>query len=289
MSRLSLAFPLLVACAGGGGPDDTDASAPRLDCPAMSGEGEVTFDVDGVARTAFIAVPPGDGPHRVLFAFHGLAPAGFDAVNDLVRGLRLTTLSEDEEVVVIVPQAGLADLALAEVQLWGILNDDDKAADLAFFDLMRGCAVQEASGDAERISAFGFSGGALWSSILLMERSEALASVVTLSGGVDQYGPTLAWKPPAAKIPAVVIDGGTNDAWPNPTFSLIDFQAGSDSLSGYLDAAGHTVATCKHTGGHTFPPGAQWAYARAWMLSAVRGEATPAAAAEPAPTGCTGP
>ena len=56
----------------------------------------------------------------------------------------------------------------------------------ALFDDLRSCVASELGGDLSHLTSFGFSGGALWNALLLMERSDTLASMVSASGGTGQ-------------------------------------------------------------------------------------------------------
>jgi len=302
---LAAAAALTVGCNDGGTDGDTDATGPEpaplvepsSPCPTIDGPGEYTFTVDGEERTAWIGIPSSaDGPYPVWFGFHGLGSVGFDMVGNLVAGLGLESVVEDQGVIIVVPQSGEFDMVIQRVQLWGILTEEDKASDLAFVDDLRACVAEQYDADLARMHAFGFSGGALWTSVLAMDRSDVFASAVTLSGGVDVSAasglqfPVMDWRAPAERIPMAIMDGGPTDTWPGGGLVIIDFDTASASLAGHLEEAGHAVTTCDHGRGHTFPPSDMWTVGRRWMLRHTFGEPSPWASGDGnVPAGCVAP
>lgn len=300
MSRARMACWGAVATLWACGAEDLVDEAPELEpaavgepsapCPSFDGTGDYVFRVGGEDREAWIGFPQGgEGPYRVIFAFHGLTDVSFDAAGQLVRALGLTELVEEREVIVVAPQARPTNFGIGMVKLWGILTDQATQEDLAFYDDMRACLVREAGADPERIHATGFSGGGLWTSVLVMERSETLASAVALSGGVDTYGPSLDWREPAHPTPVALMDGGPSDTWPDPSLALLNFHEASASFGGHLASAGHVSAACVHQGAHTLPPRDMWNLGRRWLLNHRFGEPSPWEGESPweVPSGCS--
>jgi predicted esterase len=102
----------------------------------------------------------------------------------------------------------------------------------------------------------GFSGGALFTTIVASQRGDTLAAIVEMSGGSDlevslAEGEVASYDTPAYTMPALLATGGTNDVWPSPDFPIVDFVAGTDTLEASLVADGHYTVRCRHERGHT--------------------------------------
>jgi poly(3-hydroxybutyrate) depolymerase len=287
---LALALPLLGGCdAGGGNGDDDDDDTPERDptaelaelsdgeCPDMTQSGLSTFSSGGISRKVAVVFPDDPQPGMPLvFNFHGLTNPGSNPVEGSLAQLQAE--ADQDEAVIVMPEARVTAMPLVgEILNWGIL--DDAEADLTLFDDLRTCAVNELEIDRKKVSSWGHSGGALWSSVLLMERSTSLAAVVEFSGGVEFSIPTLGgpyvtYSTPDRQVPVLIASGGPTDVWPQG-FTAVDFEATSDTLEAALVDDGHLVVRCHHQLGHNSIPAAMAAFSRRWDLEHHFSEDTP--------------
>lgn len=281
---------LLASCDGGDGAgdgsdgEDGPAPAPLVDvaqCPRIDADGSFTVEVGGVERTVYVEVPEDpSGAVGLLYTFHGLDVASSNPAAGFIRGFGLAAVADAEDVVVVSPEARpnatLASLTGQQVLLWGILGDE--ADDLELYDVIRSCVAAQWDLDLRRVSAWGFSGGALWTSLLLTQRADTLAAAVVASGGVGLeiplLGDALPYATPSYPTPVLMTSGGEQDVWPGGGLTIIDFEASSDTLQTGLVGDGHVVARCNHTLGHTVP-GWFWAQAQDWLLDHRYGEDSP--------------
>ncbi len=296
MSRLLLLALLssaLVGCptvGGDGSVDDDDSTEPPLpqpaplaersdgECPDLSTPGVSTFSSGGAERKVVAAFPEGDTEGLpVLFFWHGLTTPDQNPAEQTATGLDVQRLAEDLPAIILVPEAPATPMPLiGEVSIWGILGDP--TSDLTLFDDLRTCAVEELGGDIRRVHSMGFSGGALWTTQVLMSRSDTLASAVEFSGGAEfelplDGSPFLLYETPAEPTPALLVAGGDADEWPQG-FGLIDFVATTDTLQGGLRVDGHFLVRCDHDGGHTIP-NQGWSFAQDWVMAHEYGVDSP--------------
>ena len=284
MLQRALMLALLVACGGkdegdpadtaatGVGPEGASAPLAQLsdgECPDMTGTSR--FSSGGLTRKVRIVTPKDVQPGMpVIFSFHGLTTTGTDPVGMLADGFDLKGLANEHGAVFVVPEARELELpGFGTLLLWGIL--DDAEPDLVLYDDLRTCLSQELDVDLERVHAWGHSGGALWTSVLAIERAETLASFVEFSGGAGFLipllgGPFVNYATPSRLPPAVLVTGGVNDVWPDTTFTMIDFEAATDTLQQALLGDGATVVRCSHDLGHFTFPQEHWELALDWML-----------------------
>lgn len=236
-----------------------ELSEPSGTCPDLSSSGFVSFESSGTERRATIAVPTAPtGPMSVVFFFHGLMDPGStpQPTEAMADALQIQQLADAYNAVVVMPESGTYDLLGFSFFLWDIALESD--ADLVLFDDLRSCVADQLDVDLARTSAWGFSGGALWSTVMIAERGDAFATVVQASGGSDISVPI--WPDPAAAygtsahpMPVLLMTGGERDAWPDPSLTIVDFEAATDTLEGQLAADDHTVVRCRHESGHTIP------------------------------------
>jgi len=296
MTLRALLLSSLILCTGcptdggGGSGDDDDDTTPELpqpaplaetsdgECPNTSASGISTFSSDGLDRKVAVLFPDGDTTDLpIVFFFHGLTTPDQNPVENTVNGLNLQGLADSLPAIVIAPESRAVQMPLVgEVSLWGILGDPDP--DLVLFDDLRACAVNELGGDIRRVNAMGFSGGALWTTQILMSRSDTLASAVEFSGGAEldvpmDGGPFLLYSSPAEQTPVLMTSGGAQDVWPQG-FAIIDFNATTDTLQGGLRVDGHYAVRCTHEQGHTVT-NADWSFAQEWVTAHEYGIESP--------------
>jgi polyhydroxybutyrate depolymerase len=161
------------------GRDPTSAVAPSVGCSGGTslapGSSTVDIDVDGVRRTALVAVPDADGPRPVLVSLHPflLGPEAWDAYSGLAaagtaRGyIVLTPLGSDPGPRWAVP-GGLAT----------------GADDLGFVAALLDHVEDRACVDRNREYAAGFSAGAAMAQALSCTMPDRFAAVAG-SGGMN--------------------------------------------------------------------------------------------------------
>lgn len=276
----------LTACAVDATDDATDELSldERIDavpvaknCPDLSTPGIKTFTSGGEERRVGIWFPeskPEGMP--IMFAFHGLtSPGAFDVIDDYMRPVfDLDTLADKREVVIVAPEAAEFSLFGFPTLLWGIMEEDGLQRDLTLFDDLRSCMAHELRADPDNTAAWGFSGGGLWTSMLLLERADVLVTAVPASGGVGEVGLLTDYRSPKAKIPVMLVDGGPDDIWPGGGVALIEFHEGTNLLREELVDDGHDVVQCDHGLGHDLP-GDFWDGMKRWMFSVYAGDADP--------------
>jgi len=277
---LALGLTLPAGCippnGGLGDDDDTpdpDPVAPLTElsdgeCPDMSESGISTFSSAGIDRKVAVLFPDDPQPGMPLvFNFHGLTSPGSDPVENSLPQVQAE--ADANNSVVIMPEARVTAMQLiGEILIWGIL--DDAQPDLTLFDDLRTCAANELEVDLKKVSTWGHSGGALWSTVMLMERSTSLAAVVEFSGGAEFSipglgGPFATYSSPERQVPVMLSSGGAEDSWPQG-FAVINFEETTDTLGAALAADGHRVVRCSHQQGHNSIPSDLWAFSTRWDL-----------------------
>lgn len=237
-------------------------------CPTLVA-GAQKFTSGELARDVTVALPAKAEGAGVLFLWHGFGDTGpnFSAMvgaQAIATKFNVITVSAQAVVDPLETEklSPLKDLAAQFVgplpPTWSII--DGPELDLQLFDDLHACLDEQFGVDPTRLYTMGFSQGALWSTVLILERSKVLASALLWSGGLGSTGGLievvrLAYQAPERKIPVLAGSGGAADIWPNAQLKLVDFAAGSAELVEALTADGHAAALCDHGLGHTVPPG----------------------------------
>lgn len=120
-----------------------------------------------------------------------------------------------------------------------------------FFDDMLACVGAALPVNKECVSSVGVSAGALWTAQLATLRSERLASMVSLSGGVG--GVVRGWSTTPHRLPSLVLWGGPSDMYP-ANVPIMNFETASHKLISSLAGDGHYLVECTHNCGHAVPP-----------------------------------
>ena len=214
--------------------------APSGTCPTLDQSDLSTFESNGRERRAQIYFPDSMGPGKpVLFLWYGVGDTG----NNLQRYLRMATMANDEDAIIVIPRS------LPENPLeWGFLNGGED--DLALYDDIRSCLYTEHQVDLTRVYSTGFSGGGLWTTFLTMHRSDTLAAILTFSGGTE---PIVEFDHLEWNIPALVSWGGDDDVWGAPGLFEVEFAVTSMDFRDELTEDGHTTIACDHGLGHNLP------------------------------------
>jgi hypothetical protein len=233
----------------------TDATeAPPLPtyagtCPALAESPALTSLSSSGSARSFLVVKPqtiAPGEHLpVVFAWHWLGGSA-DAVRNR---LELQLAVDTRRFIAIAPEAK-GDILFK----WpfGISQSDARLdEEVRFFDDMLACVGAALPVDKNCVSSMGVSAGALFTDQLASLRSDRIASMASLSGGVG--GLARDWVPSAHKLPALVLWGGDSDMYPD-SIPLEHFDVASHALENALGAEGHLFLECVHNCGHAVPP-----------------------------------
>ena len=234
-------------------------------CPAIVA-GAMTFPAAGHDRAVTVTLPKDPQGAGVLFLWHGFGDTG----PDFSAAVGAQAMSNTFDVITVSPQAILdameseklapfKDLAGMFGPLpptWAIL--DGPEIDMTLFEGLLYCLDEQFQIDRKRVYTMGFSQGALWSSLLVLTRSEVLAAALLWSGGLGYDGGLVEvvkfdYEKPTRTIPVLAGSGGATDLWPNAQFALVDFQVGTEALIQNLVEDGHAAVHCSHGLGHTVP------------------------------------
>lgn len=248
------------------------------ECPDMTQPGMSVFASGGEDRKVGLAFPAEQSEGMpLIIAFHGLNLPGSTPVELWLESLQVA--ADTYNAVIVSPEGLIYQIGLAgEFLGWGFLGDPER--DLTLFDDLRTCMAQGFDIDLNKLSLMGHSGGALWSSILMMRRTNAVASVAEYSGGSDfdiplLGGPFVSYQDPGREVPALLVSGGSNDVWPGGGVQFIDFESTSDNLQAGMVSDGYQVARCKHELGHTAWPDDTWILGLEWATSHEFGMPSP--------------
>ena len=222
-------------------------------CPALVA-GTNTIEAAGSMRQIQIIMP--EEPHLagVAFAWHGLGgnPGSFASSMDA------TNIAASEHLIVVLPTPDYQPLTTFP-PTWRLVGDP--GPDLTLFDDVLVCLENQYDIDNSRVYTTGFSAGGLWSTRLVMERSQTLAAATVWSGGTGAGGLLeVSYSSPEHTLPVLVAWGGPGDQWTSSGYTM-DFNQGGLNLSQNLASDGHHVMQCNHNGGHSIPSGgSQWGW-----------------------------
>lgn len=209
-------------------------------CPTIDGGGDVELVSNELDRTVKLIVPEGGAEGKaVVFVWY---PLGGSA-SYMVNALSLREYADTVDAVVVVPTAS-GELPYE----WAFTASADGNDDLVLFDDVRTCLYEQLAVDLGRISAIGFSAGALFTTYLGIHRGDVLSTLLTFSGGT---GTGVTYASPAGPFPALLLFGGDTDLYGG---GVVDFQETTNNFATDLTADDHYVVTCNHEGGHTIPP-----------------------------------
>lgn len=233
-----------VDAAADAAPDTTTSATPALspysdgECPRIL-RGDNTLSSGGVDRQLEVYLPDNPVGSPIVFYWYGAGGSSQSSYS------WLQPFATAYDVTIVVPRA--APNMLFE---WPIISTNDPGSELVFFDDIVACVSQEMQSDLSRIYTTGFSAGALWSTTLVMQRSDVLAAAVLYSGGTGDY--VHDYQTPAVPIPILGLHGGANDIFGN---GIINFKDRMTDLFDNLEADDHFLLACDHGGGHTIPAG----------------------------------
>ena len=257
-------------------------SAPLADisgtCPTIDSSQSIqSFTSNGIEREVQFVLPEDPQPGmQPIFFFHGLMQEGSNPTNQMINSLSLQSVANQDNLLFILPVSQVWDLVGQRFHLWNI-EQGTEVDDLTLYDDLRTCVAEHFDVynsdqiDLDLMSSMGFSGGALFATVVLSNRSDTLASVVEMSGGADLVVPGFAnpfsvHNPTEKEIPTLLMSGGSADVWPNSSFTIVDFEAATAHLFQELKTANHTAVLCSHNNGHTVTQRG-WDQALEWITN----------------------
>ncbi len=212
------------------------------ECPNFNGT-SVALAVGGINRNLLITMPSEPNGAGVLFLWHGLG----DNAKNFNGAFGAKQLAAKLNVIVVTPDVCCntkgAESCCSQLTGWHFTASPE--SDVGIFDGALSCLGQQFNVDRKRVYTMGFSAGGLWSTWLVMNRSQQLAAAAVLSGGINDYNP---WTLPTAKVPVIDASGGPGDQFGG---GVVDFQTSTEVFNKKLRAAGHFVVHCQHQQGHT--------------------------------------
>ncbi len=207
----------------------TEGSVPAAERAGLSGIRKVR--AGGLEREYLVHVPParpGDEALPVVLVFHG----GGGNAEGTARLTGFNGVADRERFIVVYPQG-----------IGGSWNDGrqtrvtqahrDKVDDLAFFDALLAALSTERRIDPKRVFATGISNGGIFSHFLAARRSERIAAIAPVVGGIaDPFH--LQFHP--ARPVSVLIIQGTEDP-------LVPYAGGPVAGGGGGRDRGRVIAT----------------------------------------------
>ena len=287
-----------------------DAGSPTAGLPPYSGgacptlafassnnaSGDNSFVSAGLTRAVRL-IRSGSAPNpAVLFTFHSRGSQPSWGIDDL--GL---SGGNSGNYIIVAPSAAGNGNFVDGTQQW--LADGPPASnpDVQLFDDLLTCLHTQVGVNLDRVSASGFSAGGLFTSYLLIHRSERLSAAVVMSGGLLDPSEYL---DPIAPIPTMVSWGGPSDAyyhWGQTVDPLYEsapythsFHLASIDFADRLEQNGQLVVRCDHGGGHAPGPVSNdpsrggYLWPQSWpfryLYDHVRGQPSPYATSFPTGT-----
>jgi predicted esterase len=239
-------------------------------CPDLSASNTGTFLSSGQDRKVTVVLPELLGEEMsVVFFFHGLLGTHIEPTSYHADALNLQAEANANNAIYVLPESRIMTYFGQSFYMWQVMDEDE--LDLVLYDDLRTCLAQQLDVDLRRFAALGFSGGALFTTVLGRERGDTLATMVEMSGGSDidfavaSEDPIAAYGAPAnADLPVLLFSGGDEDGWPSG-FQMVDFQDATDTLEAHLVEDGYYTWRCRHEMGHTITM-PEWNLAKAWAL-----------------------
>jgi polyhydroxybutyrate depolymerase len=220
------------------------------------GRHTLTFDVDGVSRTAVVAIPPASAqPAPLVFVFHGHGGSGAN----IDRRFGIETLWPSAVVVYpngLVGHKGVTDPNGVKSG-WQTRQGEAGDRDIAFFDAMLSTLRSRLTIDGQRIYLMGHSNGSAFVSLLLNQRGDQIAATANLSAqpparllagdpvrsmfmAMGTHDPVVPYANQARSIPLVQQKLGVDTAHPSVHGDLRSYRApGGVELETYVYDGGH--------------------------------------------------
>ena len=233
---------------------DGDAEEEVLSCDLVEGLNS-DFLVDGEARRFYLALPEGEGPHPVIFNWHGYT----DTAANMHSFLSPYINSETYAFILVTPEdTSLEPLSGLD---WEILTTTTANKEAALFDAIMECLDSEYLVDWDRLHSVGVSAGGIMTDLLGTLRGDVLASVISFSGGylgnpanANQTMNMVSWPDFTGSHPYAQLftHGGVTDTFDLSVVTIhFDQMAANDVI--YLNDRGHDTIICDHGTGHDVP------------------------------------
>ena len=228
-------------------PQPTAPAAYVGTCPDFTKGGTVTMTSGGYKRSMRVSLPPDmtSPDTALLFMWHGLG----DTASNFSAAFGAKDIATNNNAVVITPDVCSA-AGCSQMFGWGFL-DAAGGADAPLFEDVISCVSQQITIDPRRVYSTGFSAGALFTTWLLINRSDFLSSVAIFSGGIDPS--QVAYVTPKWKIPVIGFYGSQQG---DQFQGIVFFHDLMQTLIGDLRADKIFTVDCDHeTNAHTIPAG----------------------------------
>ncbi len=250
-----------VSAAADGGAPATDAGSSPVDsdpggpgpspakpkpyhagsCPTLK-TGQNEIKAGGAVRAFRLYLPPQPKGAPLVMLWHGLG----DSSGNFASSMGAAFIATQRGAVVVVPQAKAPSAGATAIwQFPSPLANKPPQFDLLLFDSLLTCIDQQFDIDNGRVATMGFSAGAIWSTYLVMHRSDFLATAAIFSGGISTS--LFPYKKPSYKVPVIGAHGGPSDDFQG----LFKFADMMTTLSTNLTNDGHVMVLCAHGQGHT--------------------------------------
>ena len=247
---LLCALSCALSCTGLPGSDDDDSGddddateppggpVPVYDglCPQLDEGLNDGFESAGLEREFRLVLPDDPTGAPVVFAWHWLG----GSASQILDWVEFEDLA-DEGVIVVAPESS------GYPYEWRWDQGPEDNADAQFFEDTLACLYEQWDVDLDRVHSTGMSAGGLWTTWMILYRSQWLASAAPMSGGFYSQW----YSSPESSLPVMLVWGGPADI-----YNGYSFDASNNAFSSQLQGDGHFVVECEHTGGHTVPMGA---------------------------------
>ena len=216
-----------------------DEWTPIETCPILTEGSNIDFFSGDQLREVELIFPSSydeTQPTPLIFAWHGIT----SNIQNMIQGGDLTQQAEDYGVIFAVPQGE----DIGGIPGWDPFTGEGVNKDLLFFDDILHCMTQQFSIDEQRVYSTGISNGGLLTGVLLVERSNVLAAVAPVSGGIN-----IPYSNVSRAIPTMVYWGGEIDQAYEQ-----DFHSMSLDMMSVLSSHDHPLIACNHETGHNIKP-----------------------------------
>lgn len=218
-------------------------------CPTLAAAPATTSITTSGAQRSFIVVRPTTASPGetlpVVFLWHWLG----GSADAMASTLEVQAAADARRFIAVLPTARGDALLRWPFEASQTQSRVDEEA--LFFDDMLACVAAVLPVNKECVSSIGVSAGALWTAQLARQRSQRLASMVSLSGGTG--GIVRGWSTTPHRLPSLVLWGGAGDTYP-ANLPIMNFETASRDLESALTTDGHYLLECTHNCGHAVPP-----------------------------------